>query len=706
MKKDYLLLAITVLLGQQVAVAQQVSLKRIETRVADAKSNSYVNILNQRVQNAWSLPEKSPPADAEIYFEVEPSGKLRLIQVKKLSGSSSFDFSARRAIETSVPFVGSRPKDRLKIIATFDHRYSKPKTKIASERTTNLGPRQAAPYHEQALSLSELPPGIYLYREPNTGSTRAYVQSDSTTQILGNSPLPVRNLPLHLLQKVLHNVLQSDVNIAKAPSYRIPRSAYPMQFPADAPQQDQLQEPAPAGIDNDKTHREGFKEEQPDASHTTDLAESQQAWNKWHMQFADAVSQTWNDRVGESGKALVNVTVTRDRRIIASIVSSSGGFGFQQSLMSVFKDLNGNPGLTFPFRSNQQLISFQKQYIANTRVALGSNSSPQNGGVGLPFPQNAGLQKNSPQTNSINATNKACELSQIGNKALLEGNLSAAREAFESACKYDPNNNSLVVHLNLGMVCERLKDFESARKTYIDAQKFAKSKSDLGELHSRLGLVCENLDNSDEAINHLKKAINYGKEEAFLSISNVYRSSGRIPEAILFLEQYISQAHPSREIQQAEAQLKSLKNANIGVGNPSAPNYFAGESQTIKWTQARLPLKVYIDQDPNNPYYKQSYLKIVFEALDAWCDASENKIQWSRADNSDAADITVEWSSFPQGSAEAGITNCRSIGRSPLERQLDKARIKIFTLQQDGTEVPDNVVRLTCLHEVGSYSRK
>lgn len=95
------------------------------------------------------------------------------------------------------------------------------------------------------------------------------------------------------------------------------------------------------------------------------------AWERWHKQFAGAVYSVWNRRAKTPGRAVVKITVYRNRVIVPELLSIRGGPEFRHTLTSVFEDLNGNPGLTFPAKSARDKVSFEAQYIADTDVDPG-----------------------------------------------------------------------------------------------------------------------------------------------------------------------------------------------------------------------------------------------------------------------------------------------------------------------------------------------
>lgn len=95
------------------------------------------------------------------------------------------------------------------------------------------------------------------------------------------------------------------------------------------------------------------------------------AWEKWHKQLAGAIYKIWNGRADSSGRAVLKITVFRNRTIVPQIVECTPDPRFRRSIMSVFADINGNPGLTFPSKSERDKVSFEAEYIAGSNVDPG-----------------------------------------------------------------------------------------------------------------------------------------------------------------------------------------------------------------------------------------------------------------------------------------------------------------------------------------------
>lgn len=95
------------------------------------------------------------------------------------------------------------------------------------------------------------------------------------------------------------------------------------------------------------------------------------AWEKWHKQFSQAIYDRWSSAADEPGRATVRVTVNKDRQVTVAFMNSNGSRRFDRKLESVIAGLSGNPGLTFPSKSQRSVVSFEADYIAAHNVTPG-----------------------------------------------------------------------------------------------------------------------------------------------------------------------------------------------------------------------------------------------------------------------------------------------------------------------------------------------
>jgi hypothetical protein len=95
------------------------------------------------------------------------------------------------------------------------------------------------------------------------------------------------------------------------------------------------------------------------------------AWERWHHQLSGAIYSRWQEVAESKGHATIRVTVTKDRHISAEVLDLHGSHRFESQILEAINSLEGNPGLTFPAKSERQQVSFDADYIADTNVNPG-----------------------------------------------------------------------------------------------------------------------------------------------------------------------------------------------------------------------------------------------------------------------------------------------------------------------------------------------
>ncbi|HEY9775462.1 MAG TPA: hypothetical protein V6C81_16970 [Planktothrix sp.] len=95
------------------------------------------------------------------------------------------------------------------------------------------------------------------------------------------------------------------------------------------------------------------------------------AWEKWHHQLSGVIYQRWSEVASVPGEATLRVTVSRNRQLTVVMVHSSGSPAFDTVLLTTVQSLNGNPGLTFPAKSERNSVTFEADYVAATDIQPG-----------------------------------------------------------------------------------------------------------------------------------------------------------------------------------------------------------------------------------------------------------------------------------------------------------------------------------------------
>lgn len=82
------------------------------------------------------------------------------------------------------------------------------------------------------------------------------------------------------------------------------------------------------------------------------------AWERWHHQLTQAMYTRWRAINRFPGRATMRITVTRDRHISAETLRNRGGRRYEAAILEAINSLDNNPGLTFPAKSERQVVTF------------------------------------------------------------------------------------------------------------------------------------------------------------------------------------------------------------------------------------------------------------------------------------------------------------------------------------------------------------
>jgi hypothetical protein len=95
------------------------------------------------------------------------------------------------------------------------------------------------------------------------------------------------------------------------------------------------------------------------------------AWEAWHHQLSKEIYKRWSDVATVPGAATLRITVSKDRAVTPQVLRSSGNPEFDSVLIQTILSLSGNPGLTFPAKSERRSVSFEADYVAGTNIQPG-----------------------------------------------------------------------------------------------------------------------------------------------------------------------------------------------------------------------------------------------------------------------------------------------------------------------------------------------
>jgi hypothetical protein len=95
------------------------------------------------------------------------------------------------------------------------------------------------------------------------------------------------------------------------------------------------------------------------------------AWERWHHQLSQQIYDRWSEVATVPCESTLRITVTRNHHLSIQVVRSSGIMAFDRVLMDTIRALDGNPGLSFPAKSERQQVTFEADYVAGTDIQPG-----------------------------------------------------------------------------------------------------------------------------------------------------------------------------------------------------------------------------------------------------------------------------------------------------------------------------------------------
>jgi len=273
-------------------------------------------------------------------------------------------------------------------------------------------------------------------------------------------------------------------------------------------------------------------------------------------------------------------------------------------------------------------------------------------------------------------TNQAAILSNDSNALRAAGNLQEARAKLEQASLLDPNQNSAIVHSNLGLTLLQIGQIDLARTEFFKALSF----------------------NSD-------------MPAALYSIASSYFQQRNVEQAKYYLQDFLNKYPNAETSDAARRMLVSLQNVTRLNDDPNASDYYASAvtNRITIWPPEKQPLTVFIESGKHVDGYQPSFKDDLMTAFDKWMDACNHQLSWQLTSKKKKADIVCHWASDkhnfqePDG-AELGQTLVRSLSDPKRGNRyfIKKVDMILCTKNLDGiTVLNDEQVDYLCLHEIG-----
>ncbi len=262
--------------------------------------------------------------------------------------------------------------------------------------------------------------------------------------------------------------------------------------------------------------------------------------------------------------------------------------------------------------------------------------------------------------------------------------------------------------LTAGIKCMQSGHNQDARR-FLDRAAALDPTPYSASIHANLSFVLRQTGNPQAAIEEGKRALQLepNQKETIYNIGIAYEDLTRFDEAIQWVKRYIAMESDSQQRADAASRIKGIEDDKAQFNDPvnKLPDYLDLEGGQ-KWPRKKLPLQIFIESGKGVPGYLPSFPACIPRSLDAWCEASGRKLNYTLTKDKANADIRVEWTNQPLD-ATSSHPNAQPVGLTQFESdtygQIADATIQIRTVDpfnpKDGMELGE--VASTCVHEVG-----
>lgn len=266
----------------------------------------------------------------------------------------------------------------------------------------------------------------------------------------------------------------------------------------------------------------------------------------------------------------------------------------------------------------------------------------------------------------------AALLVQEASKLILENNLDRAGRKLRMALQYEPN--------------------------FVPA-------------HSLYGIILAREGKNAEALQHLRKSVQSDdcSAAAYFNLASFYQGTGKLDSAIETFNLFLSRSNDegSKEevtkiVRMLERERELRKKTGIAARKNEETDYLVMPDghPLPRWTDFRMPLKVFIDPSTDAEGFKPEYADLLKEAFIDWDHACNKRISFIFVPQKENCDIYCAWTDDPdklgKGTENGNATTYSRAG------VLDSAQIMLRSKEAEGSfPFNDNSVLSTCRHEVG-----
>lgn len=241
-----------------------------------------------------------------------------------------------------------------------------------------------------------------------------------------------------------------------------------------------------------------------------------------------------------------------------------------------------------------------------------------------------------------------------------------------------------------------------ARDLLVEASKLAPTSAGI---HCNLGLSQMQLANLDEAISEFHLSLKYvpTMAEAMVNLAECYRLQEKLDLSIEWYQKYLELRPNDVSVRQTLDTV--IKHSKVPASEKFGSTYLreAVALEMNRWPKDKKTISVYFDRNTKVPGFRNEFIGILRDCLTEWSDALSGRIRFVESPLERNADLVCRWIYQPKLGKDDLLLNERGNANLTAYRgEISHATIKLLTAPSlIGSDVSEDVIRKTCLHEVG-----
>ena len=241
-----------------------------------------------------------------------------------------------------------------------------------------------------------------------------------------------------------------------------------------------------------------------------------------------------------------------------------------------------------------------------------------------------------------------------------------------------------------------------AKDLLVEASRLAPTSAGI---HCNLGLAYMQVADLDKAIAEFQLSLKYlpTMTEAMVDLAECYRLQDNLDKSIEWYQKYLELRPNDLSVRQTLASV--IEQSKQPVSEKFGPDYIreatAGESN--RWPKRQSTIMVYFDRNTKVPGVRPEFIGVLRDCLTEWSHALGGTITFAESTLERNADLVFRWVYQPRPGRDDLLLNERgNASLTAMRGQISHATIKLLTAPSlVGGDVSEEIVRKTCLHEIG-----